>query len=184
MLEKVELLLDPVIQKKDTLLTHSTSFTSTSVPSPSDQSVFESASLPTFSEILPQEKNNSFQETVLPFNKNKENIITTETSQGPVTSYATLLSPNGKQHTTLSPLDYENESAKVIEEVKNTISGIIKEVVASNQNSSKRFCSVVSAWPPRLHGLGYETGRPRRLGTSSWVRPCSHKSGALSEAQS
>ena len=136
-LEKVELLLDPVIQNKDTLLTPSTSFTSTSVPSPSDQSVFESTSLPTFSEMLPQEKNNSFQETVLPFNKNKENIITTETSQGPVTSYATLLSPNGKQHTTLSPLDYENESAKVIEEVKNTISGIIKEVVASNQNSSK-----------------------------------------------
>jgi hypothetical protein len=41
-----------------------------------------------------------------------------------------------KQFATLSTIEYENESAKVIEEVKNTISSIIKEVVASNQNST------------------------------------------------
>ena len=42
----------------------------------------------------------------------------------------------------------------------------------SKESSAHQCCCVLSSWLPRLHGLGNETGRPRRPGTFFRELPC------------
>jgi hypothetical protein len=87
--------------------------------------------------MLPIAVNESaLREQNIPFS-NQDEQFPKSTSKIPLLPNLTTSLTMKKQSSTLSPLDYENESSKVIEEVKNTISGIIKEVVASNENSAQ-----------------------------------------------
>ena len=64
----------------------------------------------------------------------------TTTTASPLLSLFSTTQPNSNilpPATTLSPEQFEAESSKIINEVQNTISGIIKNVVASKQNETQ-----------------------------------------------
>ena len=69
-------------------------------------------------------------------------VLTTSSGESsiPITTPTTATirsSSTSTSTTTISPQEFEKESTRIINEVQNTISGIIKNVVASKQNESK-----------------------------------------------